>query len=170
MQCVSAFHPTNGIPDYARVNDAIGLLQRNITHLIGDRSVNAVALAAGVPQPWLHRLATGETRTVRGQANLEKLARHFGVKPADLMFRDLTEIEAPSHLTGPEQATVNAAVKLVRYYDAMMPPDMVKEADYAHRLYVAMQVVEAEGSARILDDASFPEVARSFAARLRAVG
>lgn len=156
--------------DYARVNEPINLLQRNITHLIGERSVNAVAIAAGVPQPWLHRLASGETRTIRGQGNLEKLARHFGVTPADLMFSDLTDIQAPSHLTGREQATVNAAVKLVRHYDAMMPPDLVKESDYAHRLYVAMLTVEAEGAARILSDATFPEVARSFAARLRAVG
>lgn len=170
MQCASAFLPTDGIHDYAHVNESINLLQRNIRHLIGDRSVNAVAQAAGVPQPWLHRLEAGKTKSVRDMDSLGKLARHLGVTASDLMFKDLTEVKPPSHLTGPEQATVDAAVKLVRHYDAMMPPNMVKEDDYAHRLYVAMLVVEAEGAARVLDNDSFPDVARSFAARLRAVG
>lgn len=169
MQCNTAFLPTSGMHDHARVNESIETLRRNVVHLIGGRTVTAVANDAGVGQPWLHRLVKGKTQNPRGP-NLNKLARHFGVSPADLVFRDLTDLQAPSHLTGPEQATVNAAVKLVRHYDAMMPPDMVKESDYARRLYIAMQVVEAEGAARILDDASFPEVARSFAARLRAVG
>ena len=76
--------------DYACVNESANLLQRNVRHLMRGTPTNAVALAAGVQQSWLHRIETGKTRSPRDTENLEKLARHFGVSAADLMFKDLT--------------------------------------------------------------------------------
>lgn len=77
------------------------LVAKNLQWLIAKAATNAHELqrAAGVPQPTIYRILTGESSDPRTQT-LQPLAAYFGVSVADLRDRDLSAeaAGAPAHI------------------------------------------------------------------------
>lgn len=161
----------------------MNLLRANVRHLMGSRSINSVAEAAGVPQSWLQRLLNpdkpGGTQSRTNPEHLEKLARHLGVTPAQLMFQNLTETpSAPSQSAGLEEEIMAAAAKLVWFLDELLRgmglgdqiPSLTNHEAQGRRLFVAAQIAREEGAEAILDGSKLAEASTRLAARLRAMG
>jgi SOS-response transcriptional repressor LexA len=73
-------------------------------------SQNALAKAAGVKQPTIHRIMTGKNITPR-DATLHLLAKHFGVTVEALRYKDLSDQSAlPQNLRGYRIPMVNSKV------------------------------------------------------------
>lgn len=65
----------------------------NVRHLIGDRPLSEVGAASGVTQSWLQRYMNPDKPSGIQKMNpdkLLKLAKYFGVHPADILGADLS--------------------------------------------------------------------------------
>jgi SOS-response transcriptional repressor LexA len=96
-------------------------VKENLAFLIDYRrtNANALAVAAGVPQPTVHRILTGESADPRTKT-LERLAVVLGVTVADLRERnlaaDLRQLPSSNVLT---RSAGSRHVPLVGYSDAL---------------------------------------------------
>lgn len=83
---------------YTRMNT----LQKNIRHLMGDLSINALAQKSGVTQPTLSRGLKAETWSPDLET-VDKLAKVFRVTPDELRFVDFEATQADGNASAPRQ-------------------------------------------------------------------
>lgn len=138
-------------------------MRQNIAYLIEQRrtNANALAVAAGVPQPTVHRILSGESLDPR-TSTLKKLADQLGVTVNDLRERDLAR-EAQQLLPNSNVlARVGGSrrVPLIRYSEATtarVAGGLVSGSSSVAHLLTDQELSDGAFAVELVDDSMSPE-------------
>lgn len=147
-------------------------VRQNIRALMGERSINELAEAAGIGQTWLQRFMNPDKPSGIQKPNPDKLApvaRALGVSLNDLMFADLSGAARPtqSQAGRPDFGKMADAVYMLRQYLEIVgePPEWVADPVM---LEVAYAAVEAFGQP--VTPSNVIDLTKRFANQVRNAG
>jgi SOS-response transcriptional repressor LexA len=136
-------------------------------------SQNALAKAAGVKQPTIHRILTGKNITPR-DATLHLLAKHFGVTVEALRYKDLSDQSAlPQNLRGYRIPMVNSKVAGLQTITEQWPDSItvyfeVSKKAFAMNVYdKAMEPKLNQHDIVVVDAGVIPQPGQFVAARVK---
>jgi SOS-response transcriptional repressor LexA len=136
-------------------------------------SQNALAKAAGVKQPTIHRIMTGKNITPR-DATLHLLAKHFGVTVEALRYKDLSDQSAlPQNLRGYRIPMVNSKTAGLQQITEQWPDSITVYFEVSKKAF-AMNVYDRAMEPRlnqhdivVIDASVIPQPGQLVAARVK---
>ena len=138
-------------------------------------SQNALAKAAGVKQPTIHRILTGKNIRPRDET-LHLLAKHFGVTVEALRYKDLSDQSAlPQNLRGYRIPMVNSKVAGLRPITEQWPDSITVYFEVSKKAF-AMNVYDRAMEPKlnphdivVVDEFVIPQPGQLVAARIKGI-